>query len=91
MVFGSVEPLAGMTKDAIKSWQERVGATGESVISDKIAEILFEASFRAHLLADNSKDVFEPEHRPKPESISRLRSLLAETLAGFKFGSPREA
>jgi hypothetical protein len=82
--FGSIEPLAGMTKGAIESWKRRVGTKTEPKTVDKIAKILFEASFRAHLLADNSKDVFEPEHRPKPESIAELRSLLEKALAGIE-------
>lgn len=74
--FGGSEPLAGMTMDAIESWQKRAKAAWPAVNIDRLARILVEASFRADLLADNSKDVFEPEHRPPPDALDELRILL---------------
>src|ERR1700710_2061647 len=81
-VFGRSEPLAGMTKDAINSWRARAAVKFNPERVANIAGILMEASFRAHLLADNSKDVFQPEHRPKPASLTKLRNMLDEALAG---------
>ena len=76
VIFGAVAPLAGMTRDAIRSWQTRakVACPGADIAS--IARILLEASTRAELVADNSKDVFEPDHRPQPDSLTELRRLL---------------
>ena len=80
-VFGRRAPLAGMTRDAIKSWHQRVEAVETKTKVAAVAQLLLEASARAELLADNSKDVFEPAHRPPPDSLSELRALLDQALA----------
>jgi hypothetical protein len=79
--FGNSVPLAGMTRDAIDSWERR--ATVRFPASDirGIAQILIEASTHAELLADNSKDVFEIVRRPKPDSLRELHELLDIALA----------
>jgi len=79
-VFGKSVPLAGMTRDAIDSWRDRAVGRHCNVDVVAIAQILTEASTRAELLADNSKDVFEPDHRPQPDSLDELRRLLEDTL-----------
>lgn len=75
-VFGQAEPLAGMTLDAIESWRQRAKAASPSVDIDRISRLLLAASSRAELLADNSKEVFEPDHRPPPDSLNELRIAL---------------
>lgn len=47
---------------------------------DQIANLLLEASRRAELLADNSKEVFEPVHRAARDSLDELRILLDRAL-----------
>ena len=79
--FGRYAPLAGMTRDAIQSWATRAGAKAERALIADIARLLIEVSTRAELMADNSKDVFEREQRPQPDSLQELRDLLDETLA----------
>lgn len=79
-VFGENQPLAGMTTDAIESWRQRAKARWPVADIDRIARLLLEASSRADLLADNSKEVFEPEHRPPPDSLNELRTLLDRAL-----------
>jgi hypothetical protein len=79
-IFGRNEPLAGMTKDAIESWCQRAKAGSPAADVDRIARLLLEASSRADLLADNSKEVFEPEHRPPPDSLNELYILLDRAL-----------
>lgn len=87
-VFGAIAPLAGMTHDAISSWSRRANeATGADL--SVVAALLFEASSRADLMADNSKDVFDPSERPAPDSIAELRAMLSialssSALAGFR-------
>lgn len=80
-MFGDVSPLAGMTRDAIESWRQRAKAARPDIDVAPIAQILLEASVRGDLLADNSKDVFEPEHRPQPNSFMELRGLLDDALS----------
>ncbi|MFC1459290.1 hypothetical protein ACETIH_21800 [Microvirga arabica] len=79
-VFGKSVPLAGMTRDAIESWRDRALERHGNIDVMAIAQILTEASARAELLADNSKDVFEPDYRPQPNSLDELRNLLEDTL-----------
>jgi hypothetical protein len=79
-VFGSVGPLAGMTHDAIRCWSQRVADVTGKDLSTVVA-VLLEASSRADLMADNSKDVFDPKERPAPDSIAELRSMLAIALS----------
>jgi hypothetical protein len=70
-----------MTGDAIVSWQARAKLSHSDTDVDAISQILFEASRRAELLADNSKDVFEPDSRPRTDSLVELRVLLDGALA----------
>jgi hypothetical protein len=72
-----------MTRDAIDSWTARAEAKVAGDDVREVARILVEASTRADLLADNSKDVFEADHRPRPDSIKELRDLLDKALAGI--------
>lgn len=82
--FGAVAPLAGMTHDAIRSWSRRVTeATGLDLAA--VTRILLEASSRADLMADNSKDVFEPQERPAPDTIFELKRMLETALSGQAF------
>jgi hypothetical protein len=76
VIFGQVAPLAGMTRDAILSWRSRAEEARPDLDVTSIAGILLEASARAELLADNSRDVFEPDRRPHPDSLAELRRLL---------------
>jgi hypothetical protein len=81
-VFGDVAPLAGMTHDAIHSWRSRAErAVGRDLSG--VAGVLIEASARADLMADNSKDVFEPTRRPAPDSLGELGAMLAIALGAF--------
>jgi len=80
--FGLSVPLAGMTRDAIESWATRAASKFADPNIRDIAQILIEASARAELLADNSKDVFEIDRTPKPDSLDELRELLATALKG---------
>jgi hypothetical protein len=80
-VFGSYAPLAGMTMEAIVSWKVRASDNHNEAKIDGIAKILLEASARASLLADNSRDVFEEDRRPKQNSMLELRELLQIELA----------
>lgn len=70
-----------MTREAIASWEERAKAIRDDLDVTVIARILLEASGRAELLADNSKDVFEPDYRPRVDSLEKLRLLLNAALA----------
>lgn len=78
--FGEAAPLAGMTRDAIDSWAARAAAKTNCTAVPEIAALLVEVSTRADLMADNSKDVFAPERRPRPDSLNELRQLLEATL-----------
>lgn len=79
--FGCSAPLAGMTAAAIDSWAVRAACITSNEKIERIKKILVEASTRAELLADNSRDVFEPERRPKLDSLGQLHSLLEIALA----------
>lgn len=78
--FGQTIPLAGMTRAAIESWATRANGSISDAKIESIKRILIEASTRAELLADNSRDVFEPMRRPKPGSLDQLHILLDEAL-----------
>jgi hypothetical protein len=73
-----------MTREAIDSWKLRAESRFDKNAVNEIAQILIEASARAELLADNSKDVFEPEHRPQPSSLDELRALLDRSLSSSR-------
>lgn len=79
--FGKVAPLAGMTSEAIESWRFRAAGAGVDLDIEGAAALLREASARAELLADNSRDVFEADRRTGPDGISDLRRMLEELLA----------
>jgi hypothetical protein len=81
VVFGERAALAGMTRDAIESWQRRAGHFLSVAKVEIIAALLLEASARAALLADNSRDVFEPDERSTDESLHEVRRLLEEALS----------
>ena len=91
VVFGQTEPLAGMTRGAIDSWCSRAQQRGLGNGGiQQVARILIEVSMRADLLADNSKDVFEPDQRPAPSSLSELCVLLDRALATVRTRSNDE-
>jgi hypothetical protein len=79
--FGQFAPLAGMTRGAIDSWAARAAQQVDVAWVSDIAGLLIEVSTRADLMADNSKDVFEPSHRPPPDSLDELRSMLQSALS----------
>ena len=70
-----------MTAAAIETWRERAKAKFPAEDIDQIARLLSEASARAELLADNSRDVFEPEHRLTPDSLNEIRVMLDGALS----------
>ena len=70
----------GRYPDALGSWRKRATVELSTVDNDQIANLLLEASRRAELLADNSKEVFEPVHRAAPDSLDELRILLDRAL-----------
>lgn len=78
--FGKFAPLAGMTRGAIDSWATRAAQRVDASRVFEIAELLIEVSTRADLMADNSKDVFEPDRRPRPDSLNELRKILQAAL-----------
>ena len=80
LVFGNTTPLAGMTAEAIFSWRDRASEGREEKDIETIAEILLEASTRAALVADNSRDVFEEDRRPSEDSMLELLELLRNEL-----------
>jgi hypothetical protein len=81
-VFGSRAPLAGMTGDAIASWERRAGSLGSSVDVVLAAALLREAAKRAEILADNSRDVFEAGRKTGPDGLTAIRRLLEDALGG---------
>lgn len=79
-VFGDSAPLAGMTADAISSWETRAGLLKSSVNVTLTAALLREAATRAEILADNSRDVFEAGRRTGPDGLATIRRLLEDAL-----------
>lgn len=77
---GRSAPLAGMTRDAIDSWETRAAAVSLNIDVKRVAAILREASARAELLTDNSKDVFEAERRIGSNGLEVIRILLERAL-----------
>ncbi|MBY2905732.1 hypothetical protein [Rhizobium leguminosarum] len=84
-VFGYLYPLSGMTLDAINQWQRGLLAVASNGRVDSISRLLLEASARAELMADDSKDVFEPDRR-ELDSLSEVRTLLHQELSDFARG-----
>lgn len=83
-LFGASAPLAGMTRDAILSWERRAKRDFPGDIVESISGIITEASRRAELLADNSRDIFEKGRLVPLQSLETLRQQLAETLESNK-------
>lgn len=81
--FSCSAPLAGMTAAAIDSWDSRAKLVWGIEFVDSIATILREASARAELLADNSRDVFEKESRGSKDGLEGLADLLHMKLSSF--------
>lgn len=81
-VFGQGCPLSGMTGDAINHWEKRASADAQGRSVEGIAALLREASARAELMADDSKDVFEPDRR-ELNSLACVHDLLVEELSLF--------
>ncbi|MCF1450565.1 hypothetical protein GOZ83_28190 [Agrobacterium vitis] len=82
-VFGDDCPLSGMTVDAINHWRRRALDISNSDEVKNVARLLFEASSRADLMADNSKDVFEPDRR-ELNSLAEVHDLLVGELGIIK-------
>lgn len=78
--FGAMSALAGMTSGAIDTWRTNAEKHWPKAAVASVANVLLQASARAELLADNSKEVFEAEHRPKPASMDELRDILDEII-----------
>lgn len=75
-IFGKTAPLAGMTGDAIESWEHRAGLLSTEVDVAGVARVLVEASRRAELLADNSRDVFEKGRLVAADGLGTLKHIL---------------
>lgn len=81
-VFGDSAPLAGMTEMAISNWLGRASGVSRHLNCHSIASILLEASRRAELLADNSREVFSKSERSQPDGLAQLHQLLVRELFG---------
>ena len=71
--------LAGMTAAAIDSWQAKLEGSKLTGDISAVASLLREASARARLLSDNSRDVFENQS-DQSFGISKLAIMLKERL-----------
>ncbi len=78
--FGSVAPLTGMTTGAIENWEARAARFRPAGAVKAVAELLHEASRRADLLADHSRDVFDGKTRPDSSSLQDMLRMLVEKL-----------
>ncbi len=78
-VLGSVHPLTGMTVDAIRRWGVELRRMAPTPIILDIEKLLLEASARADLMADDSKEVFQPARR-ELDSLVEVRVLLDQKL-----------
>jgi hypothetical protein len=78
--FGAQAPLAGMTLQAIESWEARAGRHFDPDVVASVVEILVEASRRAKLLVDDSREVFDPALR-EPSGMDDLVGLLKARIA----------
>jgi hypothetical protein len=78
--FGSAAPLAGMTQNAIESWELRASEVFVDVDIGRLAALLREAAQRAELLADNSREVFAADRRVEPDALDTLSKMLTEAL-----------
>jgi hypothetical protein len=72
--------LSGMTQAAIQAWENRARNTYDVGIVSKIAGLLLEASARGELLADNSRDVFQPDQRVSLDSLEEVAEILDDVL-----------
>ena len=70
-------PLSGMTSKAISAWSTANVTLIEAEDRQFAVAVLEEASRRAELLADNSKQTFEPDHGIDQSTIDALLSRLA--------------
>lgn len=78
--FGADAPLAGMTGDAIDSWERRAIRLNSAADVRRIARLLREVALRAELLADNSRDVFEANRKVGPDGLAEIAKMLKEEL-----------
>lgn len=73
-------PLTGMTHVAIDAWSTKIKEFERPENIYEITAILKEASTRALLMADNSKDVFEPNQPISRLSIETVYEKLKQIL-----------
>jgi len=79
-VFGAKAQLAGMTGKAIADWVSRAVRVFPNFDVEEISKVLLAASARAEVLADDSRDTFEPESA-RPSGLEDLGRMLDEKLA----------
>lgn len=77
---GAMAPLAGMTEAAISSWEERCSHSVPELDATRVSRVLREASRRAELLADRSRDVFVGEKARRPDGLEILHDQLVALL-----------
>lgn len=82
-VFGKSAPLLGMSAKAIESWVGRASVTYPSEDVKKVAGMLSAAALRSEILADDSRDTFEPAHA-RPSGMEHLAQMLVAALSSIK-------
>lgn len=75
-------PLSGMTGKAISSWKNSNADKVDPTLLSFVVASLREASKRAELLADNSKETFQPSRDDQASSTQHLLVSLEAELAG---------
>lgn len=78
--YGARAALAGMTRGAIESWRLRASAEFPRENVEEVASLLIEASTRAEILTDDSRDVFEESSDRTKNSMDEIVSQLMNAL-----------
>lgn len=82
--FSVSVPLMGMTRQAIVSWHKTVNIVVPCSQVNSIVSLLLEAGKRADILADDSREVFEPDGTEKIGSLGDLHLMISALIEELK-------
>ena len=74
-------PLAGMTAHAIADWESRAQDELDQSIVAQITQQLYEIGRKTELLADDSRDVFNPNELIHQKDVEHAKTCLLQMVS----------